>query len=434
MKKPWVLIVLAVLVLAGCTITKPIARQSMDFNLAFEKSKNQQILLNVVRSSLHLPTHYTAISQLLGAANNTFAPTLLSPFGGDAPSSYSLSLTNSTSAGISTVSMATLDSQTFVQGIMSPLSVDNFEYYQKQGWPQEMILLLFVRKLVYEGKEYLNEPSADFKDIERFLTKIRELKFSVRNESGQAVGPAFALGPNETLASLILQGKAAGLELAQVTDDTNKTGGARGTDTAKAGETKERPSGPNAVPNASKTEPAEADTSAEAEPAKSKNSPGASSKESGQTESTQYEFRKSAKSKVLYINETRSFSAHSQDHDHSADSNVIYFRSTDAIFAYLGGIMRYQDATHPKPKIRAMNAQGTAEEEVALFVADRAHKGNKDDAQVKAEHRGVHYVIPDTESVRHRSMDVLTILSQLISLHKSSTEIPSTGVVTVSGG
>jgi hypothetical protein len=304
---PFIVIVIVVLC-SGCSLHKPISNHAVDFNLALEKAQNKLMLLNVVRSSKRQPTHYSSITQVLGSASSSLSPSLTLPLGGDATSLFPLALSASSSGGVSTVSIAALNSKEFVQGVMNPISVDQLDYYLKQGWSKELIFTLFVRKMVVGGEEYLNRPTSSFEDVDQFIEKIRSMEISIKLEKGEAVGQEFEVEKSTPISKLILSAEASGLALEANGEDPRKYRFRR----------------------------------------------------------------KTGKKVIYLEGKRASAAHEDDPKEHLEERQTIFLRSTEGIFYYLGQLMRFQNLSDPKPKILVSDPEGLRKKEVVVFFATAA--------------------------------------------------------------
>ncbi len=133
--------------LAGCATSTQIAEQGVKSNLAVEDAANQITLLNVVRAMKRRPMYFTRFQSLKGPMG-VGAPqfTLPIPFGPDYVTQiYNFSATQSFDKPNFDVQI--MDTQKFLQGITKPVAPKTILYYLDQGWPQQMILHLFVREI-----------------------------------------------------------------------------------------------------------------------------------------------------------------------------------------------------------------------------------------------------------------------------------------------
>lgn len=137
---------------ASCSLSNTISNDSVDYNLALENAANRSILSNVLRAKDRKRLHFTALSQIRGQLKlqASASASALIPFGGGSDNKYSLSpsagLTYSTNPSFD---VAVLDSQKFMQGILSPVKMQVLDHYWEQGWPREILLHMFIRKVEF---------------------------------------------------------------------------------------------------------------------------------------------------------------------------------------------------------------------------------------------------------------------------------------------
>jgi len=116
------------------------------------------------------------------------------------------------------------------------------------------------------------------------------------------------------------------------------------------------------------------------------------------------------------------------------DEKDIYLRSPHAMLYYLGEILRTED-----PNIAMVNVSHdpSVVSLARLFYAREVTDKNEKPC-VSVDYEGTRYVIPgfsdsDDGYCTDRSMQVLSLVSQLIGLQKKSEEAPATGVVKLIG-
>jgi hypothetical protein len=114
-----------------------------------------------------------------------------------------------------------------------------------------------------------------------------------------------------------------------------------------------------------------------------------------------------------------------------------FLRSPEQILYYLGEIIREEIKSNSEPyKIHVCDEDPSAE--APLFVV-RKQTGNDSNSSVAVDYEGIKYIIPkdpaETDSCHvDRSMHVLSLVTQLIGLQKKGAKMPVTSVVTVTGG
>jgi hypothetical protein len=135
-----IFLLVSVAVLAtGCVTHRDLARSSVQFNRAVEQGQNQMLLLNVVRASKHRPMYITSFSKVTGS--NSASVTLGATDGG-------ASTAGGTFGFNPTYDVPVLDSQEFMNGFLAPVKSGVAAYYWDQDWPQELLLHLLVQKVV----------------------------------------------------------------------------------------------------------------------------------------------------------------------------------------------------------------------------------------------------------------------------------------------
>ncbi len=117
---------------------------------------------------------------------------------------------------------------------------------------------------------------------------------------------------------------------------------------------------------------------------------------------------------------------------------TIYFRSPHAMLYYLGEIVRAENRTeNPYIPMIDVSHNRSGVLPARLFYARKATDEDVTPC-VSVDYEGTRYVIPgdpdpDEGYCTDRSMQVLSLVSQLIGLQKTSEEAPATGVVSVIG-
>ena len=422
--------------LSGCSLRRPVAQHAVAYNRAVERAHNQTVLLNVVRSMKRHPQHYTAITEVRGTATSSLTPSLSLTLksGEGTPWEPSGSATRSDQA---LVTVSVLDDQEFVQGLLSPISLDQLDFFLSQGWPERLVGMLFVRQIdilnddfddPYCGEgardkegamvTYKNAPDESdredpFRYVKCFGARLLHLRdeerLKIEDRITKSVDFELETTRQDELAQLVLKANQAGLSI-------------------------------------EKKAPA-AGAGAESEP------------DSGAVPIT-YRLFKAKKTKVLkwgeednrtevYVNEPAQIEKFEQarkdkgDEDKTAGPVLVYFRSAQSVVYYLGEIMRAQAVKgfSTETSFDDLEPKIVSDGEAAvLFAAWK--RGRRDKAPVVAvEYGGETYVIPrfancDTGEVGgcHRSMQTLAIVKQLIGLNKKRESLSTTGVVTAIGG
>ncbi len=402
--------------LAGCSLRRPVAHHAVAYNRAVEEAHNQTALLNVVRSMKRQPQHYTAVTQVVGSASNSLTPSLSLDLESGTATPWSPS-GSGTRSGEAVVTVSVLDDQDFVQGLLSPITLDQLDFFLSQGWPERLVGLLFVRRIDVHDDEfddprckgdrtrvsngttwtYLNQPDETdaqdpFRKVKCFgerLKQLREDGLVIESKEKKSVDVPLETSSQDKLADLILKADQAGLAVENVK-------------VSDAGSISYRV-----------------------------------------VKKTQEKKLTWASGGKVYINEPEAFKREKGKKSDKRGPVLFYFRSVQSVVYYLGEIMRAQavagfSTTTPfaqlEPKV------SSDEEEAVLFAAWR--KGRRDkEPLISVEHGGESYVVPHLPDCAHgqverchRSMQVLAIVKQLIGLNKERDSLSGTAVVKAVGG
>ncbi|MBO9622610.1 MAG: hypothetical protein J7500_07850 [Sphingomonas sp.] len=136
--------------LGGCTSLRPqVTAFATDYNRAIADSRNQVVLLNIVRSSMGEPTHYSALSQveatltqkggvsagsggMMAGADDVFGTVTLE--GSTAP----------------TFTVVPLNTDEFATGILQPIGAASIRLLATQGWDSQLLATLLISKIECE--------------------------------------------------------------------------------------------------------------------------------------------------------------------------------------------------------------------------------------------------------------------------------------------
>jgi hypothetical protein len=113
----------------------------------------------------------------------------------------------------------------------------------------------------------------------------------------------------------------------------------------------------------------------------------------------------------------------------SLGEHKLYLRSPEAILYYLGELARVQvDEGEAPVMVNRKNEKGPW----PLFKVMRAPaRRTSTSSQLSVDYRGNTFAIPADQEEAGRSMQVIWLVSQLLALHKSAEELPTTQAVTV---
>lgn len=210
----------------ACVVNRAISAGAVADNRAVARAQNEVLLLNVLRAKDREPMYLTDISLITGSikAEADLAPT--APFGsfggnrGGDPAHYSVAPTLSYNWNPN-FNVNVLDTQDFMSGFLAPVTSDTFAFFWNQGFPPEVLLNLLVRKVTvrkiepkgckdtakpiegdvteYSLENYPSAKDEGYKNLSRFNEWIQGfLEANPRAEAGDpaTVGPPVAGPPD----------------------------------------------------------------------------------------------------------------------------------------------------------------------------------------------------------------------------------------------
>lgn len=378
-------------VLSGChNFKSQVAKSAVDYDKAVEKARNELLFLNVIRAKERHPMIFTAFSQIRGSFTSEIGAGGDLTFGPGTSDAYTLSASGKVSSNPS-FDLVVLDSREFQYGLMHPVSMTILRYYSDMRWPMDLLLYLMVDKIeILEesrvSRTIVNSPSdSTFSDFKIVVTSASPTGWSFESVSETTpIGPVLEKEALKDLEKLV-EVHAHELELQPQDSDAN-----------------------------------EGDAKC---------------------------YRLQSHKELVVIRGSLKLPDDEQSGDYlmatpgcdlgecelNADQKEkktarVYLRSPEAILYYLGELMRSRE---PSPTVRSPGIDGEKPTRRSLFVA-RPRKRQDENVGVAVEYRGVDYVIPGGEA-SGQSMHCLSLISQLLSLHKKSKDLPTTQAVTVVG-
>lgn len=388
--------------LGGCATQRDFTEQSTKANLSVEDAHNRILLLNVVRAMRGRPLYFTGFSSLkgpLGAGSPTLGFNI--PFGNDLRQNI-YQFIPSFKPDVAQYDIAIYDRQEFVRGIAKPVTPATLQFYLDQGWPLELLLHLFIREVeVFKGdrkiESRINYPP-NWQQYEAFLTWVREigkceLYLDVQYGEPTNVGPQLPRTAAEDITKLIALRKE-GFELAPV--------------------------------------------------------PGSSVE--GKVEPARWQLRKVHEIPVFKMKQTKDCPQAGRSlfnvtdlgatpvlglarAEEDEERTVIYMRSPEGMVKYLGEVARAQleGARVPGGGVRPLTVTimlgsplYTPPVAEPLFVL-RESEVDTNNSVVRVEYDGRIYGIP--QEPNGRSMHVLALISSLIGLNRSSSEVPQSTTI-----
>ena len=159
------------LALAGCTSVDQFATRPTAYNIEAETAQNQQILLNVVRSSQRRPLEFTQLQSVSAATSEGLTIALSQPLKEHGGTTASTLAPTITASGGPTITVAVLDTQEFYQAILKPLTTQELDLYLKRGLPQRAVYHLFVSRIAVSFKQ---PGDKDFGEPETFSNDVAD--------------------------------------------------------------------------------------------------------------------------------------------------------------------------------------------------------------------------------------------------------------------
>jgi hypothetical protein len=411
------LLLSAVLLVNGCvfrTIQGNIESSSVHYNRALEKSENEMLLLNIVRSKERRPMYISGISKVTGSIKDELTLSATLPF-----SRY----TDMTKTRVGTpggtfnlnpnYDVNMLNTQDFMRGFLTPLDSKTLVFYWEQGWAPELLLYLFVGK-VQEGNNppKLNRPSVEmFVDFQSWVKNFVKSKPQVLAfKSCEKVGPKLdrkELGGLENLLTAaedglkieeLSEGGFNYYQLTKRTPDVALVGGGQDLEVIR-----------NELESCEKPQ--------------SRRLPGEMAVREGHGSD-------GAKDK----NKDKS------KNEKAANAVILSLRAPEGIVYYLGELMRQKSPVTSRMHQNLYDCDDKKNQEEckeeAIFAAQEDQAFHCD-AIVDVDYEGKRYIVPGGKkpacSSPGRSMQTMSLLSELISLQKSAKDLPTTSVVRVVG-
>ena len=157
----------------GCTtpVTPDFSSMSEKYANILEQYQINSILMNIIRASNDRPLSFLDIPNITGSGNVTTSPTIGGVFNGfvgglagGALGSTSINPSISLSFGNSfNFSQSSLDNATFLQGFLSPISVQTARFFISDNIPREVMFSLVLSSIEIRSpsgtsRKYINNP------------------------------------------------------------------------------------------------------------------------------------------------------------------------------------------------------------------------------------------------------------------------------------
>lgn len=140
--------------LAGCSHAGAITALSSDYNKVMSDVRNQQLLLNIMRSSAREPLQFSAMGEIAATVHRSIGvDTVLDNLivGGVAAINHSVTLE---ARNEPVIKIAPLSDKEFISGIMRPTSPEALKQFVDLGWDPEFMLPLIVAGYRCPGGAY----------------------------------------------------------------------------------------------------------------------------------------------------------------------------------------------------------------------------------------------------------------------------------------
>ncbi len=191
----------AVLLGVSCSSSVDFSEFTAGYDKAIQKTTEQNLLLNIVRSSRNQPLHFTSISGVSGSTDfdvgsvNIFSPfnQLFSWSRAEVGASGTLNTPNFTQT--SSVGVSPLNTSEFLSGLLAQLSPTTISFYTAQGIPKELLLHLVIDSVEISTSQSTtkienNPAGTDYDEFKDLLLSLVELGITTETvETLSKMGP-----------------------------------------------------------------------------------------------------------------------------------------------------------------------------------------------------------------------------------------------------
>jgi hypothetical protein len=369
----------------GCVSAAQISQRTVNYNIAVENARNEMLLLNVLRARERRAMVFTGLTRISGSLRKEVQIGVAGTVGQGMPNNAAVA----PSFGLSdapSFDIAVLDSQEFTRGIMTPITFELVQYFWDQGYPREILLYLGIERIEVDcGAERplaLENDPADrtFNAFRALVEGISDGASWADEDANALVGPPLDAAQVSQLPSLV---KLAQAHLRLVPGKDGRFQLVR-----PGGRMLLSLRGPDPCPVPAGTGP------------------------------------KTARISLYDTRESYAMAARAP----GARAARLVLRSPQSILFFLGEMARPGREVTIRPRTPGQPAV----ERRLLVVRDADRCGR---ALVAAEYGGRRWVIPDGRNECHpgRSLQVLALAEQLLSLQQSAHDLPAAGTVRVIG-
>lgn len=189
--------------LTGCVSPIAMHRAVMQYDRTVSRVETELLLLNIARSRLHQPIHFTVVSSIAATFDFRTNSGITGVFT-DNPGADSLTLTMGTSASENpTISIIPVQGEEFTKRLLTPMDETKFEFLVHQGIDPAIILRLMARGILIDGYGentfLLNLPhrGEEYKEFRRRVLHLSSLNLTrnlhvgtiqIKNNTDRTIG------------------------------------------------------------------------------------------------------------------------------------------------------------------------------------------------------------------------------------------------------
>lgn len=139
---------LLALALASCAIVDKYSSRATNYNLEAEQVLDQGVLLNVVRASERRPMQFTTLATISGSASSQTGVSFSIPFGDRVTGANVFSPSSNLTVGTQAFVVNVLDNVEFYRGLYAPIPWQIIDYYYHTRFPRLLLFNLFIDQIV----------------------------------------------------------------------------------------------------------------------------------------------------------------------------------------------------------------------------------------------------------------------------------------------
>lgn len=351
--------------LAGCmSMRTPMTDFATDYNRVIADTRNEMVLLNILRAQHREPTHYSSISGIEGSISISAEAGLEYEYSADGLAATESGEISTPSASLAVASepsftIVPLSSEEFVRGVLSPINSSTIALLLSQGWREYILGPLLIERVSCGSTEIRNHPNLLVSDNPGYdLEDFAAIEFDF--VPGEPPAPYTLTIDDKDLAALLLENNASRFRIA-----ARRASGAAGRSEVTI------------VPAAP---------------------------------SQQLTAKLPPRLQALCEHETRAAIAGEEGSEQGA---VLHLRSAEGVIYYLGELLRSGHSTR---------ITGGSDERY-LFRLD----GGGGPASVAVDYRGRRYAIAEQDGrSSNRALQVISLINQLLALQTSNEALART--------